>query len=160
MQAQADYTPAMEKMSLSSALKVITTYNGAIASAYKDWARRLPPGPISTLAASMAEQRQDLGRLLTEISADRSLPEVEVDFDIDLGALRGFDSLATTVVEPRELLAKMAEAEAVDHEFLAALAGAVVAVSTSTAENLAVAADSARKRSTWAREHLELLGLS
>lgn len=108
----------------------------------------------------MAAQRQALGKALGEIAADRGLPEVEVEFDIDLVSLMGFDNLASVSLEPKMLLAKMAEAEDLDHEILAALAGAVIPGSTAIAERLAVEADSARKRASWARDHLELLGLS
>ena len=147
----------MKKMSLPSALKVISTRNAAIAQAYRDWGKRLPPGPVSALATSMAGQRLELGKVLAEILGEPRLPEVEVEFDIEPSSLTGFSTFGTELVEPKELLQKMAEAEAADHELLAAVAGAILPASGAAAERLASEADSARKRSTWAQDHLELL---
>ena len=92
-----------------------------------------------------------------EILADPSLPEAEVEFDIEPSSLIGFNTFGTDLVELKELLKKMAEAEAADHELLAAVAGAILPASGALAERLASEADSARKRSTWALDHLELL---
>ena len=147
-------------MSLASALKVIITYNASIGAAYRDWARRLPPGPVSALASSMAAQRQELGKVLAGIGGDGSIPQVEVEFDINPSVMTSFEDLGTAVVEPKALLQKMVEAEAVDHEFLSALAGAILPASASVAETLADEANSARKRSSWAQDHLDLLGLA
>jgi hypothetical protein len=149
----------MVRRVLSSALKEISLRNAAIAAAYRALAKRLPPGPVCKLASSIAEQRLELGKILGEVSVDRSLPESEVEFDVDPANLTGKDAFMGAIVDSRELLKKMAEAEAGDHELLAAVAGAVLPGSIAIAELLASEADSARKRSIWAQDHLDLLSM-
>jgi hypothetical protein len=87
------------------------------------------------------------------------LPESEVEFDVDPANLTGKDAFIGAIVDSKELLKKMAEAEAGDHELLAAVAGAVLPGSIAIAELLASEADSARKRSIWAQDHLDLLSM-
>jgi hypothetical protein len=149
----------MMRRSLSSALKEISSRNAAMASAYRALAKRLPPGPVCKLASSIAEQRFELGKILGEVSGDHSLPESEVEFDVDPTNLTGKDALIGANIDPKEILKIMAEAEAADHELLAAVAGAVLPASIAVAELLATEADSARKRSIWAQEHLDLLSM-
>ena len=150
----------MIRMFLSSAFKSLVSRNTAIAGAYREWAFRLPPGPVSKLATSMAQQRLDLGKVLAEVAGDRFLQETEVEFDIDSATLFGDADLATAKLEPKELLKKMAETEMNDHELLAAVAGAILPASSALAEKLAGEAASARKRSIWAQDHLELLEMA
>jgi hypothetical protein len=142
---------------LSSALKEITTRNAAITAAYRDWAKRLPPGPVSTLAYSMAEQRIDLGKGLRDLAGDQSIAGTRVEFDVDPASIAGVEPFHGRVIEPKELLMAMAEAETADHELLAALAGALLPASSEAAERLASEANSARKRAMWAQDHLDLL---
>jgi hypothetical protein len=149
----------MTRITLSSALKEISSRNATIAAAYRDWGKRLPPGPVSKLASSMAQQRFDLGKILVETSGDYSLPEIEVEFDVDPSLMTEKDTFDRAIYDSKELLKNMAEAEATDHELLAAVAGAVLPASSSVAERLATEADSARKRSIWAQDHLDLLNM-
>jgi hypothetical protein len=146
-------------MPLPSALKAIATRNAAIASAYRGWAKSLPPGPVSKLASSMAGQRLDFGKALDEISADRGLFEIEVEFDLDPADLPGAEAMLGIPQDPKTLLQKMAEAETVDYELLASIAGAVLPTSGAVAERLASEAASSRKRSMWAHDHLDLLSM-
>jgi hypothetical protein len=113
----------------------------------------------------MAEQRFELGKVLGEIARDAAamatFPETEVEFEMDPSPAmvdRKFQSLGTPA-EPKELLKIMAEIETADHELLAAAAGAVLSLSSVMAERLAGEAASARKRSNWAQDHLDLLGM-
>jgi hypothetical protein len=156
----------MTSLPFSSALKELGSRNSAIASAYREWARHLPPGPSSKLASSMAEQRLELGKTLGEIAAEiaaiGSLPELAVDFEIEpfpstLGAVRAAAGSAPS--EPTEVLKRMAETEAADYELLAAVAGSVLPLSSGVAERIAAEAGFARKRSTWAQDHLDLLSM-
>lgn len=150
----------MERLPLSTALKEISSRNAAIAAAYRDWAKRLPPGPVSKLARSMAEQRADLGKTIREIAGDRSIPDTEVVFDVEPSSLIGQADFDIGMAETKELLARMTAAEAADHELLATLAGTILPASGTAAERLAAEADSARKRSTWAQDHLDLLSMA
>jgi hypothetical protein len=157
----------MTSLPFSSALNELVSRNSAIAAAYREWARRLPPGPSSKLASSMAEQRLELGKTLGEIAAAiaavSSLPELVVEFEIEpfpasLG--EGRSANAATPAEPKEVLRRMAETEAADYELLAAAAGAVLPLSSAVAEQIAAEAGAARKRATWAQDHLDLLGMA
>jgi hypothetical protein len=150
----------MSSLSLPAALKELSSRNTVIAATYREWARRLPPGPVSRLAWSIAEQRLNLGKTLGEIAAEQPLGVVEVEFELvtpasAAGVVMGDASL----VDLRVILKKMSEAEAADHELLAAVAGAIVPLSGEAAERLASEADSARKRSIWAQDQLELLSM-
>jgi hypothetical protein len=149
----------MSSLALSFALKELSSRNTVIAATYREWARRLTPGPVSRLAWSMAEQRLDLGKTLGEIAANRSLPEVEVEFDLAPAAAAGVVASEASLAEPRAILKKMSEAESADHELLAAVAGAIVPASGAAAERLASEAAQARKRSIWAQDQLELLSM-
>jgi hypothetical protein len=149
----------MTELPLSAALKELVTRNELITAAYRDWGRRLPPGPVSRLAASMTEQRLDLGTALGEIPSIRVPLELEVEFELAPAAAAGYDAPSVTALEPKDLLRRMAEAEAAEHELLAALAGAILPSSTEAAELIAAQAAAAGKRSLWARDQLELLSL-
>jgi hypothetical protein len=154
----------MTRLAFSAAIREIGQRNADVAASYRDCARRLPPGPVSRLAASMAQQRLELGKVLGSISGSPALPEIEVEFDVSPSHLLGanaFDaeSFDGTVIGLGDLLRKMAAAESADHEFLAAAAGAILPLSSALAESLAGEADSARKRSIWAQDHLELLSM-
>lgn len=154
----------MKSLAVSSALREISARNAGIAAAYRDWALHLPPGPVSRLASSMALQRLELGKVLGALSGSPPLAEAQVEFEFDpahLIKVEAFKSLSFdgTVIGLGDLLRKMAAAEAEDHELLAAVAGAVLPLSGEAAESLAGEAASARKRSLWAQDHLELLSM-
>jgi hypothetical protein len=149
----------MSSLPLSLALKELSSRNGHIAATYREWARRLPPGPVTRLTGSIAEQRLDLGKVLAEIAANRALPEVEVEFDLAPASAASVDADEAAPAEPKDILKRISEAEAADHELLAAVAGAVIAASGEAAERLASEAASARKRSIWAQDQLELLSM-
>ncbi len=146
-------------MPLSFALKELRSRNAAVTALYRDWAWHLPPGPVTRLTASIAGQRQDLSKTLGEIAADRGLPEVEVEFDGGPESGSELGPGAASLADPKAILKKVAETEAFDHELLAAIAGAVLAASSPIAERLASEAASARKRSIWAQDQLDLLSM-
>jgi hypothetical protein len=149
----------MLSLRLPFALKELSSRNTIIAARYRDWSRRLLPGPVTRLSASIAEQRLDLGKALMEVAADRSLPEIEVEFDVAPAAAAGVEGNETQLEEPKAILRRIAETEAAEYELLAAVAGAVLPASVPFAEMLAAEAASARKRSIWAQDQLELLSM-
>jgi hypothetical protein len=146
-------------MSFPDALGELRSRSLAIAGIYREWARRLPPGPITQLALSCAQQRADLGKALAEIGGEPGLRGLQVEFELALSEAPGPSAGDAALSEPGAIFRKMADAEAADHELIAAAAGAAVAVSAAVAERLASEADSARKRSTWAQDQLELLAM-
>ena len=150
---------AMLNMPFPEALKELRSRNSAIAAIYRDWARRLPPGPITRLALSIAEQRRDLDKAFGEIAAKYGLQDIQVEFEIAPSEAVGASAEDSALSEPKAILKDIAAAEAADHDLLAAFAGAAVASSTDVAERLASEAASARKRSIWAQDQLELLNM-
>jgi hypothetical protein len=146
-------------MRLSAALTEINTRNATIAAVYREWAKLLPPGSISKLASSMAQQRLDLCETLGEVLANPSLPDSELELDIEQASIADKGALGTAMLTPKELLKIMADTETADHELLAAISGAVLLSSSTIAERLAGEAESARKRSIWAQDHLDLLNM-
>jgi hypothetical protein len=149
----------MSSLLLSFALKELSSRNAAIAATYREWARRLPPGPLTRLTGSIAEQRLDLGKALGEIASYRSLPDIEVEFELAPASAAGVSQVEAKLDDPKVILRKMAEAEAAEHELLAAVAGAVLPESAPVAERLASEAAAARKRSIWAQDQLDLISL-
>lgn len=157
----------MKSLPIESALKELSARNGAVLAAYRDWARRLPPGPASRLAASMAEQRIELGKALAEIGSSASLRSstqesaVEFEFEPSPDAiLAGQPPSLGNAADPEALLKAMIALETAEHELLAAAAGAALPVSSVIAERLAGEAASARIRSNWAQDHLDLLSMA
>jgi hypothetical protein len=150
----------MTSLGISFALKELSSRNARLAAAYREWARRMPPGPVSRLAQSISEQRIELGKTLNALSLDSALSGVDVEFEIAPASAAGSDAAMASLSEPKALLKKMAEAEAADHEFFAAIAGAVLPASAQAAESFAAEAAAARKRSIWAQDQLELLSMT
>jgi hypothetical protein len=155
----------MMKVPLADALAQVHRRNAAIAAAYRAWEKRLPPGPVSKLAASLAEQRSDLGKTIGEIAAKPFPREAEAELEQELGSLPGVEPPGPGLppgagaAGPADFLARVAAAETAEYELLAALAGSVIAFSGDEAERLAAEANSARKRSKWAQDHLDLLSM-
>lgn|GEM_PF-1167002 len=155
----AIYTPSMPSTTFPQAVEQLRARNQSAAATYRDWARRLPPGPVSRLALSLAEQRADLGKTLTEISGEFSLRACRVDLEDSASGANLPAAGAADLSDSATVLKMAVAAEDADHEFLAALAGAAVAASAEAADRLASEADAARKRSTWAKDQLELLDM-
>jgi hypothetical protein len=155
----------MKSLQLPMALTELISRNSAILTAYREWARRLTPGPVSRLASSIIEQRFELGKALGEAASELSvsaLPRLEVEFEVEPSPAALIDGKLAShepMTEPKILLSAMTELEAADHELLAAVAGAALPFSSVIAERLAGEAESARKRSSWAQDHLDLLSM-
>jgi hypothetical protein len=149
----------MPSMPFPDALGELRSRSLSVAAVYRDWGRRLPPGPITRLALSLAEQRLDLAKALAELVAEHGLRGIQVEFELDPAEAPAPSAAEAGLAEPAAILKKMVAAEAADHELLAEAAGAAVAASAATAERLAAEAASARKRSIWAQDQLELLDM-
>jgi hypothetical protein len=149
----------MLNMPFPEALKELRSRNLSIAAIYREWARSLPPGPITRLVLSIAEQRRDQDKAFGEIAANYGLQNIQVEFELSPAEAAGISTEDSTLSEPKAILKKIAAAEAADHDLLAAAAGAVIAASAEIAESLASEAASSRKRSIWAQDQLELLSM-
>jgi hypothetical protein len=141
---------------LAEALKALLSRNDALIGAYRESAKALPPGPVPNLASSMAEQRKELGKALAPLASSAGNSEI----DIDSSALNVAASLPSRAKDPASLLRLMYDAENAEYERLTEFAGSALAISAQAAELLASEANAARKRASWARDHLDLMGLT
>jgi hypothetical protein len=146
----------MSKIMLADALKALSARNEALIGAYREGAKALPPGPVPNLASSMAEQRKELGKALATLTSSAGRSEIDID-ESELGEAASPVAVAR---DPAGLLRLLFDAEDAEYERLTELAGSVLAVSAPAAELLASEANSAKKRASWARDHLDLLGLT
>jgi hypothetical protein len=149
----------MMRMSLSGALEVALTRNSAVAAVYREGARTLLSRSISTLARSMADQRRESAK---EIEILRSGFGATIELDLDLADpdLLLAPVVASAIEDSVVLLTAMKRWESEDFELLAAIAGAALPASTEIAERVAALAEQARKRASWAQDHLDLLGIA
>ncbi len=146
----------MRKIVFAEALGRLQARNEALIGLYREGARRLPPGPAGNLAASMAEQRRDLSKALSSL-AEGPEGRAEVELDDSFAAPEPGGPLP---LDAAGLLGLIKEAEDADFERLSDLSGASLRISPEAAELLASEAGVAKKRASWARDHLDLLGLS
>jgi hypothetical protein len=149
----------MSNMPFPDAFKELRSRNLSIAAIYREWSRRLPPGPVTRLALSIAEQRRDLDKVFGEIATNYELQSIQVEFELPPSEVAGVSAADSALSEPKAILKEIAAAEAADHDLLATVAGAALTSSTEIAERLAGEAASARKRSIWAQDQLELLSM-
>ena len=155
----------MKSLLLPMALTELSLRNSAMLAAYREWARRLTPGPVSRLTSSIIEQRFELGKALGEAASELSaatLPSAR-------SRIRG-RAIPAALIER-----KLASPEPMRNlKFFyrpwpkskpsitsssPRVAGAVLSFSSVIAERLAGEAESARKRSNWAQDHLDLLSM-
>ncbi len=145
----------MESVSLAVALEASSKRNASIATLYKEEAKTILSRSISSLALSLADQRKELGKALLEFAGldgtKAAVAELETRF---LEAPAGSPG-----IEPWDFLEFAIRTESSDYELLACLAGAFLPLSSEAAERLAALSEQARKRSVWAQDHLDLLGL-
>jgi hypothetical protein len=148
----------MTQMSYREALDALSTRNAGWASIYKESAKSLLSRSVSSLAASMADQRRELGRELAALALILPFDDAPLEIEMDLPAPPSPPIGAEEAIPA--LLGRMQKAEAEDYELLSALSGAVLPRSVDAAERLAALAEQARKRASWAQDHLDLLGIS
>jgi hypothetical protein len=149
----------MTSLALSTAIAELRSRNARLVAVYRESARSLPPGPVSRLAQSVAEQRLDLEKSLVQTASELGSSAAGVEFEIAPGEAAGSGAAAAALTDPQALLRLMAAAEEAEHDLLAALAGSILPASSAIAESLAAEADAARKRSAWAQDQLELLSM-
>jgi hypothetical protein len=141
-------------MLLAEALGAASARNAALVSAYKYGAHSILSRPVTSLALSMADQRKDLGKALSAMAALPGVRDTYAELDIDpirLGAPPPWSAANAC-----DFLSLVKEAESIDYEILACLAGAFLPLSPDTAEQLASLSEQSRKRASWAQDHLDL----
>jgi len=147
----------MGKIAYAEALGRLQARNEALIGLYREGARRLPPGPAGNLALSMAEQRRDLSKALSSLA---ELPGGRVEIELDESFAAAEPSGEPVPADAAGLLSFIKKAEDADFERLSGLSGASLPISPAAAELLASEAGGAKKRASWAQDHLDLLDLS
>lgn len=150
----------MISVSFAEALSAARRRNEVLAGAYREAARHLLSRSVSSVAASAADQRGELGEDLAKLEA--SLPQSLSGMSLSLeeGLLRGAEAPAQAGDEAKALLSRVRDAEAGDRELFALLAASARTDSPDVAAELEAFSDQAKKRAAWAQDHLDLLALS
>jgi len=148
----------MARITYGEALQSLSTRNDALALFYREGARSLLSRSMSNLAASIIDQRRELAKELASLAREEALAALPLEIE---GTLPQPPSPAPSPDSRVEsFLEGMLKMETEDYDSLSALAGAVLPRSVEAAERLAALAEQARKRASWAQDHLELLGIS
>ncbi|HOX33904.1 MAG TPA: hypothetical protein PLB91_16355 [Spirochaetales bacterium] len=144
----------MVQISYKAAIDALLARNTALIALYKEGAKSLLSRPVTSLALSMADQRRELGKELAALARlqDPGAGPIELE-----SAPAGPEAPAAG--DASSLLSRMRDQESDDYELLTALSGALLPSSAELAERLAGLAEQARKRSSWAQDHLDLLGI-
>lgn len=150
----------MISTSFAEALSAAKRRNEELAAIYREAARHLLSRSVSSVAASAADQRGELGEELEKLAS--SLPAGLAGRPLSLeegllglgpkGAAQGDAALA--------LLSRAQEAETEDSRLFALLAEAARSEEPDAAAELDAFSEQARKRAAWAKDHLDLLALS
>jgi hypothetical protein len=150
----------MISVSFAEALSAARRRNAALAGVYREAARHLLSRSISSVAASAADQRGELGEDLAKLEA--SLPQSlsALSLSLDEGLLEGANLPSKGGDEAKALLSRAREAETEDRELFALLAAAARPDSPDAAAELDAFSEQAKKRAAWAQDHLDLLALS
>jgi hypothetical protein len=150
----------MTSVSFAEALSAARRRNEVLAGAYKEAARHLLSRSVSSVAASAADQRGELGEELAKLEAALPKSLSETRLSLEEGLLKGAELPAQGGDEAKALLSRVLEAETADGELFALLAAAARSSHPDSAAELDAFSDQAKKRASWARDHLDLLALS
>ncbi len=156
-----EYACSMPKSSLGDVLAAYKERNESLIAVYRERSKNIPPGPIGNLAASIIEQRREAAHELAKILSSLQEPALHLA-ELELAPLVAVKTAGTesSVSDAAALLRFIQETEDSDFEHLSDLAGAVLPFSSELAEFFASAASAAKKRASWARDHLDLMDLS
>ena len=137
-------------------LEELRRRNDELATAYRNVSRRTLSRSLTTLAASAADQRKELGKTLADLAdhlhgseAMAGLPELPQ-------AASPSEAAAST--DPGSLLRYFRDIEEGDRQFFAALAG-LPGLDVDLSARLAALSEEARKRAAIANGHLDRLSL-
>lgn len=147
----------MIQRTFKAVLEALSTRNAALIAVYKESAKNLLSRPAMSLILSMADQRREFGKELSSLALSPGIGAEPLELEI-----RALPDLAPPRSPPgdvAELLKLAQKAESEDYELMTAVSGVVLPISPGIAERLAGLAEQARKRSSWAQDHLDLLGI-
>ncbi len=144
----------MVQLSYKAAIEALLARNSALIALYKEGAKSLLSRPVTSLALSMADQRRELGKELAALAQGQDPGAGPIELEAAPAS-----PAAPAAGDASGLLSRMRDQESDDYELLTALSGALLPSSAELAERLAGLAEQARKRSSWAQDHLDLLGI-
>ncbi len=147
----------MTRMSIKACIEAFSARNAAVAGIYRDGAKGILSRSVSSLAASVGDQRRELGKDLAALEGAVAAPSTELEIEIDAAHFAPPPQEAGG--DPAGFLRLVRKIESEDYELLTAVSGAVLPTSIEVAERLAAFAEQAHKRSSWAQDHLDLLGI-
>jgi hypothetical protein len=150
----------MISASFAEVLSAARRRNEALAGTYREAARHLLSRSVSSVAASAADQRGELGEELAKLEASLSQSLSEKNLSLEEGLLRGAEAPVQGGDEAKALLSRLLEAETEDRELFALLSAAARSDNPDAAAELEAFSDQAKKRAAWAQDHLDLLALS
>jgi len=149
----------MANRTLSAVLEELRDRNEALAMAYRSVSRRTLTRSITTFAASASDQRKELGEALGELAAtlDQSLLSASRDLPAPAPDVAPGEAAASS--DPTFLLRYFRDVENGDRELFAAIAG-IQGLDGDQAARFAAFSEEARKRSSIAGGHLDLISLA
>lgn len=149
----------MENRTLAAVLDEIRSRNEALAAAYRSVSRRTLTRSITTFAASAADQRRELGEALSDIvsTLGQEILGSTAAFPLPTASLPPSEAAASN--DPAFLLKYSRDVENGDRELFAALA-ALPGLDTDLSARFAAFSEEARKRSSIAGGHLDLISLA
>ena len=149
----------MANRTLSAVLEELRVRNEALATAYRSVSRRTLTRSITTFAASASDQRKELGEALAELTAtlDPSLLATDGDFPALKQEAAPGETAASN--DPAFLLKYFRDVENGDRELFSAIAG-LQGLDGDQAARFAAFSEEARKRSSIAGGHLDLISLA
>lgn len=149
----------MANRTLAAALDELRNRNEALVTAYRGVSRRTLTRSITTFAASASDQRKELGEALAELAAtlDQGLLAAGRDLPSPTQEVAPVEAAASN--DPAYLLRYFRDVENGDRELFAAMA-AIQGLDGDQAARFAAFSEEARKRSSIAGGHLDLISLA
>lgn len=149
----------MANRTLGAVLEELRNRNEALATAYRSVSRRTLTRSITTFAASASDQRKELGVALAELSATLDQDLLGANGDLPPSSPETAPEEAATSNDPAFLLRYFRDVENGDRELFAAIAG-MRGLDGDQAARFAAFSEEARKRSSIAGGHLDLISLA
>lgn len=149
----------MANRTLAAVLEEIRSRNEALTAAYRSVSKRTLTRSITTFAASAADQRRELGEALTEIvsTLGREILDSVAVFPSPAASIPPSEAAVSN--DPAFLLKYSRDVENGDRELFAALA-ALPCLDSDQSARFAAFSEEARKRSSIAGGHLDLISLT
>jgi len=149
----------MANRTLAAALDELRGRNEALAMAYRSVSRRTLTRSITTFAASASDQRKELGEALAELADTLDPGLLAANRDLPAPGPEIAPGEAAASNDPAFLLRYFRDVENGDRELFSAMAG-IQGLDGDQSARFAAFSEEARKRSSIAGGHLDLISLA